>query len=270
MLFQDNVFDEMEGYQSSSGNGCDYHHIETTLSLASPTEASRTLTSRSTSSALLRTMRLNIPETSRSDNVSHYSREQNTTSRTTSDENELRMDAAVLQRKLQSKTEALHILRQQLEQFRSERDQFKLMAETLQLRYHGCRRYNYNDVRFSNEKCDPDSKQGGGGGSMMRNNNMVSNILHDTREQNIRLTMEIELLKQKIFELKGDLDVLRLQRPYTKTEDGSSSLQSRSSEGSGSESGSNSTDHQSFDNWKKERSHLISQLEHLKQKASRL
>ncbi|GBP08363.1 hypothetical protein EVAR_73071_1, partial [Eumeta japonica] len=42
--------------------------------------------------------------------------------------------------------EALRILRKELEKFRTERDQFKLMAETLQLRYAALRRNSFSDI----------------------------------------------------------------------------------------------------------------------------
>ena len=102
------------------------------------------------------------------------------------------MQTTALHRKLKSKVEALRILRQELELFRRERDQFKLMAETLQLRYSTVKR---SSLGSSLEMM-------GAGGS-------VASLMHQTRERNLKLTTEVEALKQKLSELQGDIEILR-------------------------------------------------------------
>lgn len=53
---------------------------------------------------------------------------------------------AALHRKLQSKAEALLILSKELDQCRTERDQFKLMAEQLQDRYSVLKKKSHDMV----------------------------------------------------------------------------------------------------------------------------
>lgn len=141
-----------------------------------------------------------------------------------------------MHRKLQSKAEALRILRKELERFRTERDQFKLMAETLQLRYSAVKRSSdYNNCGF-------------GGKSS------VANLLHDTRERNIKLTTEVEALKQKLSELQGDIELLRSKDKRLDCSLG------------GSESQSCCGNPKAEIQWKRERTDLICHLESLKKK----
>ncbi|ETN67131.1 hypothetical protein AND_001069 [Anopheles darlingi] len=109
---------------------------------------------------------------------------------TESDEQEY----TALSRKLQSKVEALKILRYELEKCRTERDQFKLMAETIQLRYSA----------IKNSLNSPDFQAAGFG-----NSSAVSLLVKQTRERNEALTTEVESLKQRLYDLEGDIKVVR-------------------------------------------------------------
>ncbi|XP_054736268.1 coiled-coil domain-containing protein 149-B [Anastrepha obliqua] len=146
-------------------------------------------------------------------------------------------NTSALHRKLMSKVEALRILRKELEQFRTERDQFKLMAETLQLRYSAITRNN----DYSN--CL----------GLDGNKTSVASILHETRERNIKLTTEVESLKQKLNELQGDIELLRSSAKEGKMEkpQGEVAVETNNSEAL---------------QWKEERSNFICHLENLKKK----
>uniref|UniRef100_T1GDB3 DUF4794 domain-containing protein n=1 Tax=Megaselia scalaris TaxID=36166 RepID=T1GDB3_MEGSC len=106
------------------------------------------------------------------------------------------VETSAIHRKLQSKVEALRILREELERSRTERDQFKLMAETLQLRYSSMKRTDYGYVGSKS----------------------VVKMLHEQREQNIRLTTEVECLKQKNAQLSFDLKTLIDEKEEAVTE----------------------------------------------------
>lgn len=150
------------------------------------------------------------------------------------------LQTSALHRKLMSKVEALRILRKELEQFRTERDQFKLMAETLQLRYSALTRNN----EYS------------GCVGIDGNKSSVASILHETRERNIKLTTEVESLKQKLYELRGDIELLR----------------SSSKEGNFEKTQMDMTDATNNNEalqWKKERSSFIFHLENLKKKVNK-
>lgn len=125
--------------------------------------------------------------------------------------------------------EALRILRVELERFRIERDQFKLMAETLQLRYSSMKRTDYG---YGSSKS-------------------VVRMLNEQREQNIRLTTEVECLKQKVEELQGDIGLLRSR---SEKEDAQKKLPTN----------------EEFFEWKDEKSSFITYLENLKQKNAQL
>lgn len=99
-----------------------------------------------------------------------------------------------MHRKLQSKIEALKIMRNELEKYRTERDQFKLMAETLQIRYSAIKSSINN---FDRSNLD------------YSNGSSVSILLNETKEKNYALNTEVEALKQKLNELQGDIEVLR-------------------------------------------------------------
>lgn len=85
-------------------------------------------------------------------------------------------------------------MRNELEKYRTERDQFKLMAETLQIRYSAIKSsinsFDRNNLDYSN-------------------GSSVSILLNETKEKNYALNTEVEALKQKLNELQGDIEVLR-------------------------------------------------------------
>ncbi|CAD6991967.1 unnamed protein product [Ceratitis capitata] len=146
-------------------------------------------------------------------------------------------NTSALHRKLMSKVEALRILRTELEKFRTERDQFKLMAETLQLRYSAITRNNeYNSCR-----------------SLEGNKTSVASILHETRERNIKLTTEVESLKQKLNELRGDIEIIRASAKEGKLEKSQIDMAIEAS-------------NSDMLQWKEERSTFICHLEILKKK----
>ncbi|RZF40904.1 hypothetical protein LSTR_LSTR015060 [Laodelphax striatellus] len=101
----------------------------------------------------------------------------------------------VLRRKLQSKAEALLILSQELEQCRTERDQFKLMAEQIQGRYSKLK------------KICPDSIIGYGSAHLPGKS--VAQLVEELSEKNKALVLEQEDLKQKLKDAYGDIKVLR-------------------------------------------------------------
>ena len=139
-----------------------------------------------------------------------------------------------MHRKLQSKNEALKILRKEMEKFRTERDQFKLMAETLQLRYTAIKRNtDYTYLGF-------------------KGNSGVARLLNETRERNIKLTTESEALKQKLYELEGDIKILRNKN----------NLVRETTTVNGEIAGAS----QDESNWKNEKVNFISRLENLKKK----
>lgn len=148
-----------------------------------------------------------------------------------------------MQRKLQSKVEALNIVKRQMEQFRIERDQFKLMAETLQLRYSAIKK-SLNDAH----SFDYDIPLGLGGSSS------VAAMVSETREKNIALNTEVEALRQRVEELQGDVKMLR-----DKLSNRERQAERAGSKGDLSENGDFS---------KKEKSELIAHLEKLKKKVA--
>ncbi|ESO82912.1 hypothetical protein LOTGIDRAFT_109065 [Lottia gigantea] len=87
--------------------------------------------------------------------------------------------------KLDSKCEALLILSKELDQCRSERDQFKLMAEQLRERYQAIKR-------------------------QMTGRSLVQ-LLCDTKEVKKSLKFEVDDLKQKLNDAQGDIKLLREQ-----------------------------------------------------------
>uniref|UniRef100_A0A182PIC6 Uncharacterized protein n=1 Tax=Anopheles epiroticus TaxID=199890 RepID=A0A182PIC6_9DIPT len=159
---------------------------------------------------------------------------------TESDEQEY----TALSRKLQSKVEALKIMRYELEKCRTERDQFKLMAETIQLRYSA----------IKNSLNAPDFQAAGFG-----NSSAVSLLVKQTRERNEALTTEVESLKQRLYDLEGDIKVVRarnveLQDTVGKLRATNESLQSANGDNT----------------WQAEKSQLIAQLEQLRKRNAQL
>ncbi|XP_035891269.1 coiled-coil domain-containing protein 149-A [Anopheles stephensi] len=159
---------------------------------------------------------------------------------TESDEQEY----TALSRKLQSKVEALKIMRYELEKCRTERDQFKLMAETIQLRYSA----------IKNSLNAPDFQAAGFG-----NSSAVSLLVKQTRERNESLTTEVESLKQRLFDLEGDIKVVRARN--VELQDICSKL--RATNESLLTANGDKT-------WQAEKSQLIAQLEQLRKRNAQL
>ncbi|KAH8265244.1 hypothetical protein KR038_002320 [Drosophila bunnanda] len=153
------------------------------------------------------------------------------------------METSAVHRKLQSKVEALRILRQELEQFRVERDQYKLVAETLQLRYSAL-------------KSNSELLAVGGCGALSENSSLAA-LLHETREQNLKLSTEVEALRQRLNELQGDMELLRETEASNK-----SRVQAMASE--------NAARNKEELQWRRERANIICHLEGLKKRNAQL
>jgi hypothetical protein len=151
---------------------------------------------------------------------------------------------SALHRKLVSKNEALKIMRAEVERFRTERDQFKLMAETVQIRYKA--------MKSSLESSEYSDTFG-------TSSNTLGFLLNQTREKNLALQTETETLRQKLHELQGDIKLLRSRNlEMTKL------LKAKEAK----------SKHQDSDElqkqWNEEKSKLIDQLEGLKKKNAQL
>ncbi|XP_037732445.1 coiled-coil domain-containing protein 149 [Drosophila subpulchrella] len=153
------------------------------------------------------------------------------------------VETSAVHRKLQSKVEALRILRQELEQFRVERDQYKLVAETLQLRYSAL-------------KSNSELLAVGGCGALSENSSLAA-LLHETREQNLKLSTEVEALRQRLNELQGDMELLRETEASNK-----SRVQAMASE--------NAARNKEELQWRRERANFICHLEGLKKRNAQL
>lgn len=113
--------------------------------------------------------------------------------------------------KLESKCEALLILSRELAECRSERDQFKLMAEQLRERYQVLKRQiaGHRPMSPSHDSSSSSSvdlkqyasSQGQG----------LAKVLMEYREQNKSLQFEVDDLKQKLHDAQGDIKLLREQ-----------------------------------------------------------
>ncbi|XP_065092686.1 coiled-coil domain-containing protein 149 [Ochlerotatus camptorhynchus] len=151
---------------------------------------------------------------------------------------------SAIHRKLQSKVEALKIMRNELEKYRSERDQFKLMAETLQMRYSAIKS-SLNSPEF----------QAAG----FSHSSAINLLVNQTRERNLSLSTEVEALRQRVHELEGDIEVLRtrncdLQAVFNKMK---SAEDAKLKDCNGVV-------------WQEEKSKLIAQMENLKKKNAQL
>ncbi|KAL7731164.1 hypothetical protein ACLKA6_014357 [Drosophila palustris] len=155
------------------------------------------------------------------------------------------VETSAVHRKLLSKVEALRILRQELEQFRVERDQYKLMAETLQLRYSAMKR-NSELLAVNGNAC----------GALSQNSSLAA-LLHETRELNLKLNTEVEALKQRLNEIQGDMELLREREANSK-----SRLQAMVCE--------NAAHNKEELQWKRDRANFICHLENLKKKNAQL
>ncbi|GAB1610228.1 coiled-coil domain-containing protein 149-like isoform X1 [Argonauta hians] len=117
----------------------------------------------------------------------------------------LRNEHQACRRKLDSKCEALLILSREMDQCRSERDQFKLMAEQLQERYQTLKRKMAGKgvggmPFYGGEK--PNSKTEG---------QNIHKLLCDSRDHSKSLQFEVDDMKQKLFDAQGDIKLLREQ-----------------------------------------------------------
>lgn len=115
----------------------------------------------------------------------------------------LRAEYHVCKRKLDSKCQALMILSKELDQCRSERDQFKLMAEQLQERYQKIKR-QLGQTCYS-ISFDDDMSRG------PSNSKNLGSLLFECKEQNKSLQFDVEDLKQKLQDANGDIKLLREQ-----------------------------------------------------------
>ncbi|XP_071448186.1 coiled-coil domain-containing protein 149 [Hetaerina americana] len=115
-----------------------------------------------------------------------------------------------LRRKLQSKAEALLILSKELDQCRTERDQFKLMAEQLQDRCSTLKK------RFHNKSSSSLALYSGGVESE-HSGYSVAQILGETTEKNKALRIELEDVRQRLRDAQGDVKVLRMQLAHQRS-----------------------------------------------------
>ncbi|XP_063709190.1 coiled-coil domain-containing protein 149 [Culicoides brevitarsis] len=152
------------------------------------------------------------------------------------------VENSALYRKLQSKVEALNIMRNELEKSRTERDQWKLMAETLQLRYSAIK-----NVQNTNTSVDYS------GGSSVRA------LLTQTQQTNIHLQTEVDTLRQRLSELEGDMTLLRKRNR---------DLVAQNSKNEASKQ--NGSHDERLEEWNLEKSKLIAQLETLKKQIAQL
>lgn len=151
--------------------------------------------------------------------------------------------SSALHRKLQSKNEALKIMRTELERFRTERDQFKIMAETIQMRYSA--------IKNSLENCESDLGFEG-------SSSTLGFLLNQSREKNMALQTETETLRQKLHELQGDIKLLR-----NKNVEMTKLVKVK-------HAASDSGNDEKLKAWNDEKSKLIDQLEGLKKKNAQL
>ncbi|XP_033226141.1 coiled-coil domain-containing protein 149 [Belonocnema kinseyi] len=109
------------------------------------------------------------------------------------------IENAMLKKKLQLKTEAVMVLSQELDQCRTQRDQYKLMAEQIQERLVHLRKQ-------TNE-------------SLESNSFRTLDSLMETREQNKCLRLQVETLRQKLMDSQTDIKILRKNRTFTEQKD---------------------------------------------------
>lgn len=131
-------------------------------------------------------------------------------------------------------------MRAEVERYRSERDQFKLMAETVQMRYSTMKNSLENSEQsesFSNASAST-----------------LGYLLNQSREKNMALHSEVENQRQRLHELQGDIKLLR-----SKNSKMTKALKATKSKDK------NSVEEQQK-MWNEEKSKLIDQLEGLKKK----
>lgn len=98
-----------------------------------------------------------------------------------------------LKRQLESKSEALVILNKELAEFKTERDQFKLMAERLQEKCSTLKKVSYRENSVFND----------------RSEEPLSPTSIDVKEVNRSLKFEVECLRQKLRDALGDVKVVQ-------------------------------------------------------------
>ncbi|XP_022256380.1 coiled-coil domain-containing protein 149-like isoform X1 [Limulus polyphemus] len=116
----------------------------------------------------------------------------------------LRSELNITKCKLESKNEAVLILNRELDQYRSERDQLKLMADQLRERYNSLKKrvegwgpslmgvYDIRGFRGEGEQS-------------------LAQLLCELKEKNRALQTEVDDLKQKLSDAQGDTRLLRHQ-----------------------------------------------------------
>ncbi|KAK0182599.1 hypothetical protein PV327_000720 [Microctonus hyperodae] len=104
-------------------------------------------------------------------------------------------EVTMLRKKLQLKSEALILLSQELDQCRTERDQFKLMAEQIQERFWNFKKQTNDSKDIRMYSLDEDFR--------------TMDLLTEVREQNKCLRLQVETLRQKLGDAQGDIKVLR-------------------------------------------------------------
>lgn len=134
-------------------------------------------------------------------------------------------------------------MRAELERFRSERDQFKLMAETIQMRYSA--------IKSSLENSESDVGFEG-------TSSTLGFMLNQSREKNMALQTETEILRQKLNELQGDIKLLR-----NKNVEMSKNLKAKLPT-------NNVNTEETMKAWNEDKSKMIDQLEGLKKKNAQL
>lgn len=135
-------------------------------------------------------------------------------------------------------------MRAEVERYRSERDQFKLMAETVQMRY--------STVKNSLENSEQSETFGASGSTL-------GYLLNQSREKNMTLQTEVENQRQRLQELQGDIKLLRV-----KNLEMSRALKAFKNKNQ------NSNIEEQQKAWNEEKSKLIDQLEGLKKKNAQL
>lgn len=126
----------------------------------------------------------------------------------------------LLKKKIQIKTQALLMLSQELDQCRSQRDRYKLMAEELQgdlnrrkladkkTTANGFRTlvgdFSLNRERSSQEKKSKADK--------LEEDTQLMDLLIEAREQNKCLRLQVDTLRQKMKEAQADIKALRAKK----------------------------------------------------------
>ncbi|XP_025075231.1 coiled-coil domain-containing protein 149 isoform X2 [Pogonomyrmex barbatus] len=103
--------------------------------------------------------------------------------------------------KLQMKSEALMLLSQKMDQCRTQRDQFKLMAEQIQERFLHLKKQICDTKELNRYGLDDDFR--------------TLDLLAEAREQNKCLKLQVETLRQKLTDAEGDIKALRMNNNRT-------------------------------------------------------